>query len=638
MGITSVRLASDPHDLRQFMKVLLNEVRALETMIDRGLFEQGKRRIGAEQEFFLVDRHFQPAPLAMEILDAVQDMTFTTELARFNLETNLTPVEFKDQCLSALEGQINTQLAKARQAAQAHDAMVILTGILPTIRKNHLNLNNITPLERYHALNQAILHMRGKDYELRIKGIDELSFTHESVMIEACNTSFQVHFQVTPEEFPRLYNIAQLIAGPLLACATNSPLLMGKRLWHETRIALFQQAVDTRNSQSSRREREPRVWFGSQWVKSSVLELFREDIARFRVLFGADVDEDPFAMIEAGQVPNLDALRLHTGTIYRWNRPCYGISEGKPHLRIENRILPSGPTVVDAIGNAALFFGLMKGIDRELGEFTQRIDFDDVKTNFFNAAQFSLDAQFKWLDQKQVSAKSLLTDTLIPLAESGLSAAHLHPADIQKFLGVVLERCRSGQTGSYWTLKAYQTLKSTGPRDNVLATLAEAMHDHSISEKPVHTWPLPSAKRNVSLKSSYATIETIMNTSLYTVHEDDLIDLVADVMSWQRIRHIAVENQKDELVGLISYRRILKKFSEFANTGTIQLVSVKDIMVPNPHHLHPSDPTTKAIELMRHHGVSALPVLEDNHLVGMVTELELFELAVPLLMTHLQEH
>src|SRR5262249_24918575 len=157
-----------------------------------------------------------------------------------------------------------------------------------------------------------------------------------SVMLEACCTSFQVHYQVSAEEFVQLYNIAQAVTAPVLAAATNAPLLFGRRLWRETRIPLFQQAVDTRGASHHMRERSPRVSFGTRWVEQSVVELFQEDLARFRVLLGAALQEDSLVMLQKGQMPSLQALRIHNGTVYRWNRACFGFNDGKPHLRIEN--------------------------------------------------------------------------------------------------------------------------------------------------------------------------------------------------------------------------------------------------------------------------------------------------------------
>ena len=285
----------------------------------KDLFETEQRHIGAEQELFLVDSDFQPAPRSGEILNRLEGREFTTELAKFNLEFNLDPLPYGSDCLSRLEKQLNELLIKVKKAAREIDCEILLTGILPTLKKSDLELENMTPVPRYYALNDAMTRLRGRAYEFEIRGIDELIVQHDSVMLEACNTSFQLHFQVAPHEFARLYNIAQLVTPPLLAAAANSPLLFGKKLWRETRIAVFQQAVDTRRASTHLRESKGRVSFGTHWVNNSILEIFKEDIARYRLILGTEIDEDPFQCIEEGIAPQLKALCLHNSTIYRWN-------------------------------------------------------------------------------------------------------------------------------------------------------------------------------------------------------------------------------------------------------------------------------------------------------------------------------
>ncbi|MCA9542783.1 MAG: hypothetical protein KC613_00280, partial [Myxococcales bacterium] len=315
MGQQDVESVMDTRELRTFTKGVLADLKALEQMLPTDVFERGIRRIGAEQEMFLVDGGARPAPKAVEVLRALGgDPAFTTELARFNLEANLPPYVFGGTCLRQMEQDLLRLITKAHQAALTQDCQVLLTGILPTLRLPDLGLHNMTPVPRYAQINQAILKLSGGRFRVRIKGTDELEVEHDNVMLEACNTSFQVHFQVAPEEFANLYNLAQAVTGPVLAAAVNSPILLEKRLWHETRVALFQHSVDDRSNAHRARGRRTRVRFGDAWVKDSVVELFRDDIARFRVLLGADVDEDPQAVLARGEVPQLSALRLHNGT------------------------------------------------------------------------------------------------------------------------------------------------------------------------------------------------------------------------------------------------------------------------------------------------------------------------------------
>jgi hypothetical protein len=234
-------------------------------------------------------------------------------------------------------------------------------------------------MPRYRALNESMKKLRGADYEFRLKGADEINVRHDSVMLEACCTSFQVHYQPDPEDFVAHYNIAQAITAPLLAASANSPMLFGRRLWMETRIPLFQRSIDTRSATSSLRERSARVSFGESWLESSVIELFQEDIARFRVVIGTPEDEDSLDLLNQGLVPHLRALRMHNGTVYRWNRPCYGFVDGKPHLRIENRVVPSGPTLLDEIASGAFFWGLMHGMPEVYDDISKAMTFDDAQ-------------------------------------------------------------------------------------------------------------------------------------------------------------------------------------------------------------------------------------------------------------------
>ncbi|MGB1278158.1 MAG: hypothetical protein ACPG77_20595, partial [Nannocystaceae bacterium] len=337
----------DEKQLKAFMRALLADMRALEVMLEQDRFEAGVRRIGAEQEMFLIDSGMNPAPVATDVLGVLNEPFLTTELARFNLEANLKPRVFGDSCLREMEEELCFYVERTREGARQFGADVLLSGTLPTLSKDDLALTNMTPMPRYHELNQIMCDLRRGAFHVVIKGVDELEMEHDNVMLEACNTSFQIHFQVRPEEFAKLYNLAQLVTAPVLAAAVNSPLLLGQRLWKETRVALFQRSLDTRSFAEHVRGHRPRVHFGDRWVRDSVLEIFREDIARFRLLIAGARDEDPLAVLERGEVPKLSALRLHAGTIYRWNRACYGISDGLPHLRIENRVLPAGPSIRD---------------------------------------------------------------------------------------------------------------------------------------------------------------------------------------------------------------------------------------------------------------------------------------------------
>ncbi|MFZ1714601.1 MAG: glutamate-cysteine ligase family protein, partial [Saprospiraceae bacterium] len=352
--------------MQKFTRSLLQDIKSLDYMLQNNWFEKGIHRIGAEQEMVLIDvQNYRPDPINIEVISKLEQYDWLdTELAMFNLETNFVPREFTGDCFSQMMEESTYQLKIIREALVPFNADLILTGILPTIRKSDLEDKFLTPKKRYLALMEAVRQqMTGDSFEFRLSGIDELMIKHDSPLLEACNTSFQVHLQVSPEQFAKFYNVSQALAGPIMAIAANSPLVFGRRLWHESRIAMFQQALDTRGSRANMRERSARVHFGRDWVNESILEIHKEDISRYRVLLAADVTEDSQHMISEGKVPKLSALQVHNSTVYRWNRPCYGISaNGKPHLRIENRVFPSGPTAIDEIANSAFWLGCMVGL------------------------------------------------------------------------------------------------------------------------------------------------------------------------------------------------------------------------------------------------------------------------------------
>jgi CBS domain-containing protein len=631
MGEQKVASESDARELRIFMRRLLDDIHALDKMMLSGMIESGTRRIGAEQELFLVNQNWRVAPVSLEVLQRVTDPHFTTEIAQFNLEINLDPILFGGNCLSKMEKRLNSMISRARAAARACGAEVVLAGILPTIRKSDLELSNMTPKPRYFALNSALARLRGGPYEFRVNGTDELIMKHDSWMLEACCTSFQVHFQAGSEEFANLYNVAQVATAPVLAAAANAPLLFGKRLWRETRIPLFEQSIDTRQASNHLRERSSRVSFGSRWVKNSVLELFEEDLARFRLLLGAPIDEEPLAMLREGRIPELQALRVYNSTVWRWNRPCYGITDGAPGLRIEARAFPAGPTVVDEIANAAFFFGLMNGLAKEHRDITDAIQFDDAKSNFHAAARFGLDAQLTWLGGEVLPSRDLICRRLVPLAREGLLEAGVLSADVDRYLGVIDERVQSGRTGSQWMLSSFSGMRKEATKDEALTALTAATVARQIEGKPVHKWTPARATEGSMSKQTHLCVEEFMTTDLFTVHEDEAVDLVANLMDWKRIRHIPVENEQGALVGLVSCFEVLRQLERGISEGADQSVPVGAIMVRDLLTVPPETPTLDAIMLMRREKVDCLPVVKDGRLVGILTERDFIDVAARLL-------
>lgn len=626
----------DSESLRAFTRKLLGDLQALDLMLKHGAIETGVRRIGAEQELFLVDRGFSPAPIAMEMIEKINDEHYTTELARFNLEFNTDPLLFGGDCLKQMEQQLVDLLAKGRKAANELGAEVIMTGILQTLDISDLTLENMTPKPRYFALNEAMRRLRGSAYEFYIKGADELIIRHESVMVEACNTSFQAHFQVGPEEFSSLYNLTQAVAGPVLAAACNSPLLFGRRLWRETRIALFQQSVDHRAAGLHLREQPSRVSFGRHWVDDSVLDIFREDITRFKVLLSADIDEDSLDMLRRNEVPSLKALRLHNGTIYRWTRPCYGISEGRPHLRIENRILPSGPSIVDEVANAAFWFGLLSGLSRVYPDIRKVMEFDTANENFVAAARLGLGAQFGWPGHHHIPADELILEELLPVARDGLKMKGIDANDVDRYLGIIEERVRTKRTGAHWQLESFNALRKSGNRGERLGAITGAIIENQKTGMPVHKWPPASLEHAGGWERHFGQIEQFMTTDLITTHADEAVELVANLMKWKKIRHVPVEDNAHRLIGVVSAGSLVRLLAERTTELGKGPIAVREVMATDIVTVTPETSTIEAIGLMRRHGVGCLPVLKDGRLVGIVTEHDFMLIAGQLLERELQ--
>lgn len=635
MGRQDVIPDRSPEGLRRFAKRLLVELQVLEKMFTDGLIESGVKRIGAEQEVFLVDRRHRPSTTSGPILARINDPHFTTELAKFNLEVNLDPLRLGGRCFSAFERELDEQCAVLRAAARDENALVVLTGILPTLSKSDLTEHNITPVPRYFALNDAMHDLRGGPFHIRIEGAEELRAEHASVMFEACNASFQVHLQVDADEFPAYYNMAQAVLAPTVAVAANSPFLLGKQLWAESRIALFQQSVDTRRSNPYAREQIPRVRFGEQWVKQSVVELFRDDVARFPVLVALPLGDDPEEQLANGVLPELRALQLFNSTVYRWNRACYGVSDNRAHLRIECRAIPSGPSVIDEVANAAFWIGLVMGGVHEYGDITRVLDFEDARAGFVAAARYGLRAGITWPDCRPGDASHLIRECLLPLARAGLEEAKVNHNDIDRYLGVIEGRVESGRTGASWLVESCRFMKRGTRGERMLALTAGLERRQREGGHPVHEWDLARIDETRDWQGSYQTVEQFMNTDLFTVDQEEPVEMVAFLMDEKQLRHVLVENEANRLVGIVSYRSVIRLVAR-GEVSKAATVPISEIMETHPLTVSPDTSSIEAIELMRERRVSALPVLDDGHLVGLVTERAFMEVAQDLLMDRLR--
>jgi CBS domain-containing protein len=614
---------------REFTNALLDDLRALEHMLAANMFETGVRRIGAEQELFLINESWRPARGVLGVLERLHgDPHYTTELGQFQLEANCDPQLLTGDGLGVMHDQLDHLVERARRAARELGLDVVLMGILPTMQKGDLSLDAMVPSARYTQLNNIVTALRGGKFEVSIKGLDELVLDHDSVMIEACNSSFQAHLQVAPDEFARMYNLSQLLAAPLMAVSANSPIVFNRRLWAETRIALFRQAVDTRRRQSVHRELEARVSFGTRWVRKSVLEIYKEDIARFRALVGTDLDEAPMAVLERGEIPQLKALRIHNGTIYRWNRPCFGVTDGKPHLRIENRLMPAGPSTLDEIANTAFWAGMMIELGARELDPTGRLDFDQAGANFYTAAREGIGSHFTWLDGEDVNARELVLDRLLPVAEAGLLRQQVNPAHIKKYLGVVEDRVKTARTGARWQLSSWNSLRDRATPGERSSAVVAATVQRQLTGRPVSEWERARLDEAKVSPKNYQRVDHYMTSDLFTVHAEDPIEMVANLMIWERIRHVPVEDHEHRLVGVVTHRAVMRFVM---SGGSPRRTPVADIMKRELATVTPETTTIEALRTMRRLRVGCLPVVDGDRLVGIVTDEDFMDLASRLL-------
>jgi CBS domain-containing protein/gamma-glutamyl:cysteine ligase YbdK (ATP-grasp superfamily) len=636
MGDKKVTSEYDEAQMRSFTLGVLNDLQALERMLDAGMFEEDARRIGAEQEMFLVDSAMRPSPIAVEVIDEARDGRLTTEIGLFNLEANLTPREFAGDCLEQMESELNEVIDVVRGAASKFDSGVVLAGILPTIQLSDLTHDNLTPNPRYEEIDRVVTKLHGENRFIQIKGLDELQLTLQDTFIEFCNTSFQIHLQLGTSDFVRHYNWAQAIAAPVLASAVNSPFLLNHRLWHETRLALFQHATDTRSNAHKERNQTPRVNFGDRWVDDSIIEMLREDAIRFRILLTQAVDENSLETLAKGGMPQLAAWRLHNGTIWRWNRPCYGIVDGKPGLRIEARYLPAGPSVADEMANAAFFLGLMTALPEEFGDVKKYMSFEDAKNNFFNAARYGINGQIRGLDGKGRRVGPLILDELLPRARRGLETAGIDQGDIDRLLGIIEARVTAEKSGARWMLDSYATMDERAKPNVRTRTLTAAMKAHQETGEPVHEWAPAEIPASSEWLDNYKTVEQFMAVDLFTVRPEDVLDLAASLMHWRHVRHVPVEDDAGRLIGMVSHRDLIELMAagKIASSGA---TLVSDIMKTDLVTIVPETSTLDALELMRTRNIGCLPVIKNDRLVGLVTAYDFLTVSAKLLEEKLGE-
>ena len=460
------------------------------SMLREARFEFERPMTGMEIELNLIDDKCDPAMRNAEVLNAIADPAFQTELGQFNVEINVPPRRLAGDENAELERGLRASLNHAEERARSVGAHMVMIGILPTLRREHMTAESLSANPRYALLNEQIFAARGEDLDIRIDGVDRLAVTTDTIAPESACTSTQFHLQVSPEQFAAYWNAAQVIAGVQVALGANAPLLFGRELWRETRIPLFEQATDTRPEEIRAQGVRPRVWFGERWI-TSVFDLFEENVRYFPALLPICDDEDPAEVLERADTPGLSELRLHNGTIYRWNRPIYAVVRGRPHLRVENRVLPAGPTVVDIMANAAFYYGLIRSLAEAERPLWTQMSFSAAEENFHAGARYGIDASVFWPTLGYVPVTELVLRRLLPLAYAGLDRWGMSPGERDRLLRIIEQRCLTHSNGAVWQIQTLHTLEGHGmDRQEALHELLRRYVPNMHENVPVHEWPL----------------------------------------------------------------------------------------------------------------------------------------------------
>ena len=478
-------------DRQQYRRKVHECLDVFARMLSESRFHPERRSFGLEIELNLTDEAGDPALVNAAALEAIADPSFQTELGQFNVEINVPPRRLEGKVFAELERAARASLNDAESRAKTVGAHMMIIGILPTVGEEHLTAESFSASSRYALLNEQIFAARGEDLEISIVGIERLHTQADTIAPEAACTSVQLHQQVDPEGFAQYWNAAQAIAGVQVAIAANSPFFYGRELWRETRIALFEQATDTRPEELKSQGVRPRVWFGERWI-TSIFDLFEENVQYFPALLPVCEAEDPLDTLERGGIPRLGELRLHNGTIYRWNRPIYDVVGDQPHLRVENRVLPAGPTVVDILANAAFYYGLLRVLSDDERPVWSQMSFSAAEENFHAGARDGIEAQVYWPGLGQVPAAELVLRRLLPLAHEGLQRWGIDGADIDRLLNVVERRCVKLRNGASWQADVFHHLHEEHRMDRreALRQMTRQYRELMHSNQPVHDWPV----------------------------------------------------------------------------------------------------------------------------------------------------
>ncbi|MEP7193416.1 MAG: glutamate--cysteine ligase [Actinomycetota bacterium] len=481
-------------DRRRYRTKVRQDLDVFGQMLAHHSFDFERPLTGMEIELSLVDQDYQPRMNNAAVLERISDPRYQTELARYNIELNVEPRLLPGDAARDLEDDLRQSLNKAEALANETGAQIVQIGILPTVMPEHFQADWMSGNVRYAALNEAMVRARGEDMFIDIRGAsgEHLVTYADSIGPESAGTSVQLHLQVAPQDFAANWNAAQSLAGLQLAVGANSPFFYGKRLLHETRTELFRQAIDTRPVELKNQGVRPRVFFGEGWI-TSVFDLFEENLRYFPALLPEVSDEDPVATLEAGRTPRLPELRLHNGTVYRWNRPVYDVVNDVPHLRVENRVLPSGPTIIDTMANSAFYFGVLRMLASDDQPIWTKMSFSAAEQNFEACALRGMEALVYWPGFGRVPADELVLGHLLPMADEGLERWGVSAGVRDRYLGVIEARCTSGVTGATWQIAAVQCLQDRGmDRSTALRGMLERYVQAMHTNEPVHTWSLPT--------------------------------------------------------------------------------------------------------------------------------------------------
>ncbi len=495
MGKSIGRTRFTQKEIRRFNTRLDESLHALEQMLAVPDFGEGESSIGAELELYVIDESGKALPISKRLVELADDERLTLEINRYNLEANLTPGPMKGNSLKRIEDEMLEMLATLNTLAEGQGARVIPIGILPTLRPRDLTLDMMTPDKRYQALSKELRKRRGEKFRIRLRGRERVSFGTDSVTPEGANTSLQVHYRAHPDSFVDLYNAIQLVTPLVLGLAVNSPYVLGREIWQETRIELFRQSIDGRNRKRRELDLPARVNFGHGWLRRSVLELFAESVHLFEPLLPVCSDEKPLEVLTKGGVPAFEELGLQMGTTWPWNRAVYDAHD-KGHVRIELRALPAGPSPVDMLANAAFALGLAEGLVGNIENLLHAIPYASLERNLNEAARNGMDATLLWPSRttKRLDSYPLvdIVKQLLPTAEEGLSASGVADDDRRRYLACIEQRVAARQTGASWQTGSCQRYREKGAsRKSALRAMVNDYAQLSLSNLPVAEWPLP---------------------------------------------------------------------------------------------------------------------------------------------------